>query len=244
MTEKIQKVLARIGLGSRREIEKWINAGRIRVNGELAKLGDRIDLTAKVQVNGRSVPLQPSRPVKRRILLYHKPEGEICTRRDPEGRPTVYDSLPPLRDQKWVNIGRLDINTSGVLLFTNDGELVHRLLHPSSEIEREYAVRILGNVDENMLQRLRTGVELEDGMAAFNDIIDAGGHGANHWYHVLLKEGRNRVVRRLWETQGVKVSRLIRVRFGCVNLTRFLRPGKWRDLDEQEINDLVQLIGM
>jgi len=244
MTEKLQKVLARAGIASRREIERWIEQGRIRVNGELAKLGDRVDALAKIQVDGRYLTKlnRQQETIKRRILMYHKPVGEMCTRSDPEGRPTVFDHLPRLLNQRWIMIGRLDFNTSGLLLFTNDGDLANRLMHPSSGIEREYAVRVLGDVTKAMLTKLRTGVELDDGRAAFEKIEDAGGEGANHWYHVTLKEGRNRIVRRLWETQGVTVSRLIRVRFANISLPRWLRIGKWEEMGLQEANDLARLV--
>lgn len=243
-TEKLQKVLARIGLGSRREIETWISQGRVRVDNVLAKLGDRITVTNKVQVDGRVVNLNSRQQPQQRVLIYHKPIGEVCTRHDPEGRPTVFAHLPAMRGQRWIAIGRLDVNTAGLLLFTNDGELAHRLLHPSYEVEREYAVRVLGAVNDEVLNALRNGVSLDDGVAAFNEIHDAGGSGANHWYHVVLKEGRNREVRRLWESQGVVVSRLIRVRFANVQLPRFLRPGKCQALEVQQINVLNQLVGL
>jgi 23S rRNA pseudouridine2605 synthase len=241
MTEKLQKVLARAGLGSRREIEKWIAEGRITINGKPAKLGDRIDLSANITIDNRPVILRPQQMEKQRVIIYHKPEGEVCTRSDPEGRPTVFENLPRLRNQRWIAVGRLDINTSGLLLFTTDGELANRLMHPSSEIEREYAVRILGTVDNEMIKRLKKGVQLEDGFAAFTDIQDAGGTGVNHWYHVVLKEGRNREVRRLWESQNVKVSRLIRVRFANIQLPRLLRPGRYQELEAQQVMDLVAL---
>lgn len=244
MTEKLQKVLARVGLASRRKAEEWIAAGRITVDGKMAKLGDRVDSSAKIMLDGKPVRQLITPAFKRRIILYHKPEGEICSRSDPEGRPTVFDNLPPLRGQRWVAIGRLDINTSGLLLFTTDGELAHRLLHPSYEIERQYAVRVLGKVDEAIIQRLKTGVELEDGFAAFTDIQDAGGTGANHWYHVTLKEGRHREARRLWESQGVTVSRLIRIRFALVQLPRMLRPGKWQEMEKEDLNLLVKSVGL
>lgn len=244
MTEKLQKVLARAGLASRREIERWIEQARVRVNGEIAKLGDRVDSSDKILVDGKPVNLRHSENVKRRVLVYHKPVGEMCTRSDPDGRPTVFDHLPHLRNQRWIVIGRLDLNTAGLLLFTNDGELANRLMHPSSEIEREYAVRVFGEVEKTMLTRLKRGVELEDGQANFVDIQDAGGDGANHWYHVILKEGRNRIVRRLWESQGIVVSRLIRVRFANIQLPRHLRFGKWEDLGEQEMTELAQLVDL
>lgn len=241
MTEKLQKVLARAGLGSRREIEKWIADGRVSVNGKPAQLGDRVDLTAKISINNKPIILRAQQMAKQRVIIYHKPEGEVCTRSDPEGRPTVFANLPTLRNQRWIAVGRLDITTSGLLIFTTDGELAHKLMHPSSEIEREYAVRVLGNVSDEVLKRLRKGVQLEDGVAAFNDIKDAGGTGVNHWYHVILKEGRNREVRRLWESQGITVSRLIRVRFGNIQLPRLLRPGRCQDLEPQQIEELNAL---
>lgn len=244
MSEKIQKVLARVGVGSRRQIEAWIAEGRVHVDGEIATIGMRIDDSARVQVDGKNIPLRSKAVESAKVIIYHKPEGEVCTRNDPEGRPTVFDNLPTLKRQRWVAIGRLDINTSGLLLFTNDGELAHRLLHPSYEIEREYAVRVLGVVTKEMLAQLKRGVELEDGFAAFTSITDAGGEGANHWYHVVLKEGRHREARRLWESQGVKVSRLIRIRFGNVVLPRGLRQGKFQDLEAEQIEELNQLVDL
>lgn len=244
MNEKIQKVLANAGLGSRRQIEEWIREGKIWVNGMVAKLGDRITLNDKVRINGRDIPLARSENKKTRVLLYHKPEGEICSRSDPENRPTVFDRLPLLRHSRWVSVGRLDFNTSGVLLLTNDGELANKLMHPSTEIEREYAVRIQGPVSSAMLTRLRKGIELEDGFAHFEEIKDIGGEGTNHWYQVLVKEGRNRFVRRLWESQGVKVSRLIRTRFADITLPRMLRRGKWMELEKEEINQLKKMVGL
>lgn len=244
MTEKLQKVLARAGIGSRREIERWIEQERISVGGKIAKLGDRVDASARIKIDNKPVFLARTEKAKRRVLIYHKPAGEICTRSDPERRPTVFDHLPTLRGQRWIVIGRLDLNTSGLLLFTNDGELAHRLMHPSSEFEREYAVRVLGFVDSAKLERLKTGVKLEDGHAAFLAIEDVGGEGANHWYHVILKEGRNRIVRRLWESQDITVSRLIRVRFGDIQLPRSLRFGKWQDLPQDEVEKLVKAAGL
>jgi 23S rRNA pseudouridine2605 synthase len=235
MTEKLQKVLASLGLGSRREIERWIQQGRVNIGNEVAKLGDRVDRHAKVFIDGKPIKLSASAPFKRRVLIYYKPEGEVCTRTDPENRPTVFLRLPPLKGERWIMIGRLDINTLGLLIFTNDGELAHRLSHPSYEIEREYAVRVLGEVDSNILKRLKRGVRLEDGMAAFTRIEERGGERANRWYHVVLKEGRNREVRRLWESQGIQVSRLIRIRFGDIVLPTDLKRGQWRELATEDI---------
>jgi len=240
-TEKLQKVLARAGLGSRREIEHWIEQGRVTINDNPATIGDRVDAKDKIKVDGKAVRLAPVAS-KTRVIIYYKPEGEVCTRSDPEGRPTVFEKLPSLHGQRWVMIGRLDLNTSGLLMFTNNGELANRLLHPSYEIEREYAVRVLGDVTDAMINRLKRGVKLEDGPAAFVDVKDMGGTGANHWYHVVLKEGRQREVRRLWESQGIQVSRLMRVRFGNVLLPRDLRRGQWRDMEVAEIANLESLV--
>jgi 23S rRNA pseudouridine2605 synthase len=242
MAERIQKVLARAGLGSRRQIETWIREGKITVNNKPAELGLGISDTDLVRIDGRLVSHASTTITPQRTLIYHKPAGEVTTRKDEAGRPTVFDSLPRIKNARWITIGRLDINTSGVLLVTTDGELAHRLMHPSWEIEREYAVRILGVVDEEILQRLQQGVMLGDGMAAFAAIMDAGGAGANHWYHVLLREGRNREVRRLWESQGLQVSRLIRVRYGPIELPRSLRAGKFQDIERKDLEALYAAV--
>jgi 23S rRNA pseudouridine2605 synthase len=242
MAERLQKVLARAGHGSRREIESWIRDGKITVNDRLAELGVSVTERDLVKIDGRlvSISTDPARDI--RSLIYHKPAGELTTRKDTAGRPTVFDSLPRIKHGRWISIGRLDMNTSGLLLVTTDGELAHRLMHPSYEIEREYAVRVLGKVTEQMLQNLQQGVELDDGMASFASILDAGGAGANHWYHVIVREGRNREVRRLWESQGVKVSRLIRVRYGPVSLPRELSAGRFRDLSQAEAGALYAAV--
>jgi 23S rRNA pseudouridine2605 synthase len=241
--ERIQKYLANQGAGSRRQIDALLQEGRISVNGRVAKPGDQIDGGEKIAVDGKLLRLQ--RQVARpRILMYHKPVGEVCTRSDPEGRADVYQNLPGLNQGRWVGIGRLDINTSGLLLFTNDGELANRLMHPSFEVEREYAVRVHGEVSLEMLQQLRDGVELDDGPAHFNDIIDSGGTGSNHWYHVILTEGRNREVRRLWEAVGVEVSRLVRVRYDHFKLPKWLKPGKSRFLDDDVVKRVYQRLGL
>lgn len=244
MSERLQKLLATAGIGSRREVERMIEAGRITVNGETATIGCKAKLTDKITLDGKYLHLEHRPEGLHRVLVYHKPEGELCTRSDPEGRPTIFDKLPHVRGGRWVAVGRLDINTSGVILLTTDGELANRLMHPSSEIEREYATRILGSVSEELLSRLTHGVQLDDGMARFNTITDAGGQGANHWYHVTLNEGRNREVRRLWESQGVKVSRLIRVRYGFLTLRRGLRAGEFDELDRDTINRLRESVGL
>lgn len=244
MSEKLQKVLARAGKGSRREMEAYISAGRVSVDGKVAYLGDRVDGSEQIRVDGHLVKVKSISDNFCRVLVYNKPEGEMCTRKDPEGRPTVFDRLPNIDGARWVAVGRLDINTSGMLLFTTDGELANRLMHPSRKVEREYAVRVFGEVDEAMLQRLRHGVKLEDGPAKFNKIVYRGGEGRNHWFHVVLTEGRNREVRRLWESQDVQVSRLIRVRYGDMEMPRQLPVGGWIELNLQEVNyyrNLVQL---
>jgi 23S rRNA pseudouridine2605 synthase len=245
MAERLQKFLARAGYGSRRQIEEWIRAGRLRVNERPAELGVSVGAQDRIELDGKAVAVAValSRPAPRTIL-YHKPAGELTTRADPQGRPTVFDRLPPLKTARWIAVGRLDFNTDGLLLLTTDGELANRLMHPSSEIEREYAVRVLGTVATETLERLQAGVELDDGRAAFTALRDAGGSGANHWYHVTLKEGRNREVRRLWESQGVKVSRLIRVRFGPIGLPRELRPGRYRELIRSEVVALYRAAGL
>ena len=243
MSEKIQKVLARVGLGSRRAMEEWIEEGRISVNGSIATLGDRIEEGDELRVDGRIVEFSTEEESIRRVILYYKPEGEVCTRTDPAGCPTVFDSLPKLKDQRWVAIGRLDINSQGLLLFTTDGDLANRMMHPSSNIEREYAVRVRGEVTEDSLKALREGVMLEDGKASFDEIKDIGGEGSNHWYHVVIREGRKREVRRMWETQNVQVSRLIRVRYGVVELPRSLKASQWFELDKVLIDQLAESCG-
>lgn len=240
--EKLHKVLARSGIGSRREMERWIKEGRVVVNGEVATLGDRISEGDTAEVDGRSVSLIFDQQAERRVLIYNKPVGEICTRHDPEGRPTVFRHLPPLKEGRWIAIGRLDINTSGLLLFTTDGELANALMHPSAQIDREYAVRVLGNVDDGMLGRLKEGVLLEDGMARFTDVQFFDGEGANKWFHCVVMEGRNREVRRLWESQEVQVNRLKRVRFGPIFLPSDVKSGTWKELTGKEVNSLSKML--
>lgn len=242
MSEKIQKILANAGVGSRRQIETWIQEGRITVNGRTATIGDRMTYHDQVCVDGREIKLAKSKNQKTRVLIYHKPEGEMCTRNDPEGRPTIFDSLPIIRNSRWICVGRLDFNTSGLLLITNDGELANNLMHPSSQIEREYAVRVRGDIDATVLQKLQKGVELEDGLAKFDKITDAGGNGSNQWFHVVVKEGRNRLVRRLWEALDFSVSRLIRIRFGNVYLPAGLKRGKHVELTDDELELLENFI--
>lgn len=244
MSEKLQKVLARAGFGSRRELEEWISAGRIKVNGKVATLGDRVGLDDKILVDGKKLAPRDGTPAAAMVLLYNKPLGEICSQNDPEGRPTVFDHLPRLQHARWVAVGRLDINTTGLLLFTTDGELANKLMHPSSQLEREYAVRVMGDVTPEILQNLQRGVELDDGVASFAVVRDAGGDGANHWYHVVIMEGRNREVRRLWESQGLRVSRLKRVRYGKILIPSFVKAGKFVELPVAEVKMLYQQAGL
>ena len=242
MTEKLQKVLARAGFGSRREIETWITKGRIKVNGKVAVVGDRVTDDDKIIVDGKKLAPQKKIREDRRVILYNKPESEVSTRSDPEGRRTVFDKLPPLKHGRWVSVGRLDLNTSGLMLFTTDGELANKLMHPSSEIEREYAVRILGDVTPEMVQEMHKGVIIEDHLCRFTDIQHYGGEGVNQWYHVVLLEGRNREVRKLWESQGVKVSRLKRVRFGPLFIPSSVVKGRFNELGKTEIEKLLKLV--
>jgi 23S rRNA pseudouridine2605 synthase len=235
--ERIQKALARMGYGSRREIERLIGEQKIRINGQLAKIGDHVKAGDKINIGHRRAIITSD--VKRiRVLLYNKPEGEICTQKDDEGRKTVFESIGRLKEGRWISVGRLDINSSGLMLFTNYGDLANHLMHPSSEIEREYAVRVNGEVTSDIIKNLLKGVELEDGLLKFDQIIDAGGQGANHWYHVILKEGKNREVRRLWQSQDMRVSRLTRVRYGNLVLPRDLKVGRKVELSLDEIKTL------
>ena len=243
-TEKVQKILARCGLGSRREIERWIKAGQVSVNGKRAEVGARARETDRICVNGRMVRIAPFRKTTVRVLRYHKPLGVVCTRADAEGRVTVFDHLPEPHHGRWIAVGRLDINSTGLLLLTNDGELAHRLMHPSSEIEREYAVRVRGEVTPDMIDVLCRGVELSDGLARFENVKQGRGEGTNHWYLVTVKEGRNREVRRIWESQGLMVSRLARIRFGSVTLPRSLPQGDWEELSRTDTMALMKSVGM
>lgn len=236
-SERVQKALARMGYGSRREIECLITEGKIRINGQQAKLGDHVVAGDKINIGNQRAVIKSD--VNRiRVLLYNKPEGEICTRKDEQGRRTVFQSLSKLKEGRWISIGRLDINSSGLLLFTNYGDLANHLMHPSSEIEREYAVRVQGKVTKDIINTLLKGVQLEDGLMKFEQVVDAGGQGSNHWYHVVLKEGKNREVRRLWQSQDVRVSRLIRVRYGKLVLPRDLKTGNKIELSLEEIIQL------
>lgn len=242
--ERLQKTAARAGLGSRRQIEIWIREGRVRVNGRVASLGDTVAEGDRVVVDGRHFRVGRVGAGKARVLLYHKPEGEVTSRRDREGRPTVFDNLPRIKQGRWVAVGRLDINTSGLLLLTTDGELANAMMHPSGKVDREYACRIHGEVGDEMLQRLRDGVKLEDGMGRFSDVVVGEGGPTNRWYYVVIMEGRNREVRRLWESQGVQVSRLKRVRYGAAFLPEDLRPGRWLELEPGDVRTLREDVGL
>lgn len=248
MSEKLQKILATAGLGSRRELEKWISAGRVSVNGSVAKLGDRAESSDRILVDGRPVKIYTDDSP--RVLMYSKPEGEVSTTSDPEGRPTVFDRLPRLNRGRWIAIGRLDINTSGLLLFTNHGELANRLMHPSYEVKREYMARIHGEVDEAMIKRLTEGVILEDGLARFQTvkaqhprgIAEEGGR--NRWFRVILAEGRTREVRRLWESQGVEVNRLKRISYGPIDLPSIVRSSDFIELDPKQVISLFKAVNL
>lgn len=238
MAERVQKVLAAAGVGSRRDIERLITEGRVFLNGKPVRLGDKAGPGDRLTVGGRRIVI-PRTPAKTtRVIAYHKPVGEVCTRRDPEGRPTVFEALPKLRGSRWVAVGRLDINSSGLLLFTTDGELANALMHPSREVSREYAVRVLGDPQPHHLERLSRGIDLDDGPARFERIEESGGEGANRWFRVQLKEGRQREVRRLWEAAGFTVSRLMRVRYGPISLPEKLRRGTYRELSPREMDAL------
>lgn len=244
--ERLQKVLAQAGIGSRREMEEWISAGRVTVNDNVATLGVRVSEGDKVKVDGRQIRLkllaEQSLP---RILLYHKQEGEIVSRDDPKERANVFDALPKLKGQKWIAIGRLDFNTSGLLIFTTSGELANRLMHPRFEVEREYAVRVQGQMTpDQMHQMIKEGIELEDGLVRFEKLGDEGGEGYNHWYRLVLKEGRNRVVRRTFEALGLPVSRLMRVRFGMINLPPRIKRGMMAELGEGEVRAILEWVGL
>ncbi len=242
-SEKLHKALAGAGMGSRREMEQLIADGRVTLNGQVAKVGDRVKQGDLVKVNGKVIRMGWKKQVPR-VLIYHKQEGEIVSRDDPEGRPSVFDNLPQVRSGRWISIGRLDFNTEGLLIFTTDGELANHLTHPRYEVEREYAVRLIGALDATQMNSLLTGVELEDGIAKVDAIVPAGGEGVNQWYHLIIKEGRNREVRRLMEHLGLTVSRLIRVRFGPIAMPSRLKRGMKEELPEEEVEALLRWCGM
>ena len=242
-TYKLQKALAQAGLGSRRDMEQWIIAGRVTVNGTTATIGARVGAHDELKVDGRVLQaVAPSQLPQ--VLLYHKPEGEIVSSDDPAGRPSVFDKLPRLRGAKWLAVGRLDFNSCGLLVFTTSGEIANRMLHPSYELEREYAVRVLGQLTEEQIARLRSGIRLNDGVARCVSVASEGGEGANRWYRIVLKEGRNRIVRRMFEALALQVSRLMRVRFGPVGLPMRLRRGQFQELAPEEIRQLLTALGL
>lgn len=241
--ERLHKVLAQSGLGSRRALEERIAQGQVRVNGEVAELGSSLRSGDRVEIDGRTF-IASVRSEPPRVLLYHKPEGEVTTRDDPEGRPTVFDRLPPIKGARWVAVGRLDINTTGLLLLTTDGELAHALMHPSTEVRRDYVCRIHGEVGDEVVEQLRRGIELEDGTARFDEISRIGASDSHAWFSVSLHEGRNREVRRMWEALGFQVSRLKRVRYGSIELPRALRRGHWQELPEAEAEALRKSVGL
>lgn len=242
VTFKLQKALAQSGLGSRRHMEELVRDGRVTVNGLPAGIGARVSPGDVIMVDGR--PIGRSQEGTPRILLYYKPEGEIVSRDDPGGRASVFDRLPPARGGKWLAVGRLDLNTSGLLVLTTSGELANRMMHPRYEVEREYAVRVLGRVGPEQQKKLLSGIELGDGAGRLESIRDQGGEGANHWYHVVIHEGRNREVRRLFDALGLRVSRLMRVRFGSLTLPRGLKRGQYLELRRREVEQLLAELGL
>lgn len=247
MSDKLQKLLAHAGYGSRREIETWISLGRISVNGKRAKLGDRASSSDRLLLDGKLLNLRPQGSQQIKVLSYHKPEGQICTRKDPKGRPTIFDELPAIPNGRWVSVGRLDINTSGLILLTNNGELANRLMHPSTGVEREYLVRIRGRASEDTIQTLtKKGVMIDGKIARFDSIVsaDLAEEGTNHWYRVVIKEGRYREVRKLWGELGHTVSRLKRIRYGTVKLTRDIKLGQSSKMAPKQLEKLVQSVGL
>ena len=238
--ERLHKILAQAGIGSRREMEEWIIAGRISVNGEPAGVGQLVNPGDRVKVNGRLVNLHMNTNRPPRVLIYHKPDGEIVSQKDPAGRPTVFQALPRMRGARWIAVGRLDFNTSGLLVFTTSGELANKLMHPSARLVREYAVRVLGELTEEAKGKLLSGIELEDGIAMFSSVRDEGGDGANKWYRVTIFEGRNREVRRMFEAVGCTVSRLMRVRYGPILLPSWLKRGMHRELEPEQVKALIK----
>ena len=242
MSERIQKLIANAGYGSRRWAERLIEQGRISINKKPAKLGDKASITDKVTIDGRLVDLGRFSEEETKVLILNKQAGVICSNKDEEGRKSVFEFLPD--NTRWVMVGRLDLNTSGLLLFTNNGELANKLMHPSSQIDREYAVRVLGKVEDEHIKMLTNGIDLDDGFAKFHRVTIGGGEGANRWYHVVLREGRKREVRRLWEALGFKVSRLIRTRFSDIRLPKKLRANQSEYLKPKQVQALLKSVNL
>lgn len=242
-SQKLQKVLAGAGLGSRRDMETWIEAGRVSVNGVTATLGRRVSPGDRILVDNRPVKLNFEAELPR-VLIYHKREGEIVSRDDPQARTTVFDELPRVRNGKWIAIGRLDFNTEGLLIFTTSGDLANRLMHPSFEVEREYSVRIMGELSQEQMRSMTAGIQLDDGPAHFERIAEQGGEGSNRWYQVIIKEGRNREVRRMFEAMGMMVSRLIRVRFGMINLPPRVKRGQMLELESPQVAAILKWVDL
>lgn len=243
--ERIQKALARQGVASRRQVESLIAEGRLLLNGKPAVVGDQVSPGDVVVLEGKKIVIRNDENQLPRVIAYHKPEGEICTRNDPQGRPTIFDNLPHIVHARWVAIGRLDINTAGLILLTDNGELANKLMHPSSKVEREYIVRTLGVATQDVMKQLVNNVELEDGPAHFEEVTYVGGgEGVNHWYHITILEGRNREVRRMWEAVGLQVSRLKRVRYGTVTLASTHRLGSVKELPEKAVIELAASVGL
>ena len=240
MAERLHKVLARMGVGSRREIERWIKQGIVKIDGQPAQVGQTIEGVSQVEINGDIVVLKKA--IETQFIQYHKPDDEICSRKDPEGRKSVYDHLPELAEGRWIAIGRLDLTTSGILLFTTNGELANSLMHPSAQVDREYMVRVHGKVTPEMIFRLREGVRLDDGVARFTDVQLRPSKSTNQWIQVVLQEGRNHEIKRMFESQGVQVTRLIRIRFGPIPLDDSLAKGKHRLLTNKEVKQLKALV--
>lgn len=242
-TYKLQKALAQSGLGSRRDMEELVRAGSVTVNGAPASIGARVGPDDVIEINGRAINRSADRSPPR-VLLYYKPEGEIVSRDDPGGRASVFERLPHPRGAKWLAVGRLDFNTSGLLILTTSGELANRMMHPRYQLEREYAVRVLGRLSPEQQAQLLSGLRLDDGIARCEAVHDRGGEGANHWYHIVIREGRNREVRRLFEALHLRVSRLMRVRFGSVSLPRRLKRGQYLELSRPEVRQLLASLGL
>jgi 23S rRNA pseudouridine2605 synthase len=244
VAERLQKWLASMGRGSRREIERWIADGRVTVDGQTAILGQKVSGNESIKVDGLSIQVPRQAAGQSKVLIYHKPLGEICTRSDPEGRPTVFAALPRLAIGRWISVGRLDLQTSGLMLFTNDGALANALMHPSAGIDREYQVRVQGHVTKELLRSLRSGLKLDDGAGRFDEVEFTGGGGTNRWFRVVVSEGRNRLVRRLWEASECRVTRLIRTRFGPVRLPRTLARGKYMIPGAESVSEIYWLAGL